>query len=140
MLTVGTKVRANWMGHGHYFLGRVHALTGTRPVTVTVRYDDDGSFENLPMDSIIGRLVDWLLLLLLLFLLLLLLFLLLLLLIDKNKITLTGPQVLGAATFAVCCFWCLLPLSQLATQFEIYPNYAFLTHSHSIEIYAELYS
>ena len=47
--TVGENVEGNWHMEGGYYSGVVVALS---PGSITVQYDDDGSVETLPINSV----------------------------------------------------------------------------------------
>ena len=46
---VGERVQGNWHMEGKYYSG---VVTACSPGSVTIHYDDDGSFEALPIDSV----------------------------------------------------------------------------------------
>jgi len=46
---VGERVQGNWHMEGKYYSG---VVTACSPGSVTIWYDDDGSFEALPIDSV----------------------------------------------------------------------------------------
>ena len=46
---VGERVQGNWHMKGTYYSG---VVTATSPGSITIQYDDDGSFEALPIDSV----------------------------------------------------------------------------------------
>ena len=49
--TVGERVQGNWQMEGTYYSG---VVTASSPGSVTIQYDDDGSFETLPIGSVRG--------------------------------------------------------------------------------------
>ena len=46
---VGERVQGNWHMEGTYYSG---VVTATSPGRITIQYDDDGSFETLPIDFV----------------------------------------------------------------------------------------
>ena len=48
---VGERVQGNWHMKGTYYSG---VVTATSPGSITIQYDDDGSFETLPIGSVRG--------------------------------------------------------------------------------------
>ena len=47
--TVGDRVEGNWQMEGTYYGGFVTAVS---PENITVQYDDDASFETLPISAV----------------------------------------------------------------------------------------